>query len=215
MRKTKNDDNNVDRIDQLGAVVRKIRLEHGLTQSQVPPVPEVAGFEGHWQGLAETDISHIDFDVFFDAVYESDILTIASAENRNGLPLLLVQGNFTENASVTLTPAAISGAGEGSTVFESWDIALEGAKAVTGGRLLLPDAEGMTYMLRLQCADGSWQQRSFTENGSYLVFAMDGTETAITLTGKPTAAWRTYALAGAGAVLAAGILVLVLKKRKK
>ena len=35
MRKTKNDDNNVDRIDQLGSVVRKIRLEHGLTQSQV------------------------------------------------------------------------------------------------------------------------------------------------------------------------------------
>ena len=165
--------------------------------------------------MVETDISHIDFDLFFDAVYESDTLVIASAQNRDGLPLLLVQGNFQEAASVTLTPAPVPVSGEESTVFESWNITLEGAKTVTGGRLLLPEAEGMTYLLRVQCADGTWQQRDCTENGSYLVFAMDGTETGLVLTGKPTGLWKTYAIAGAAAILAVGILTLVLKKRRK
>lgn len=187
----------------------------GLQEDQIPPVPEVEGFEGFWEGMAQTDISHIDFDLSFDAVYESDTLVIASAQNRDGLPLLLVQGNFQEAASVTLTQAAIPVAGEGATVFGSWDISITGAKVVTSGRLLLPEAEGMTYLLRVQCADGTWQQRDCTENGSYLVFAMDGTETGLVLTGKPTGLWKTYAMAGAAAVLAVGILAPVLKKRRK
>ena len=77
----------------------------GLREDEVPAVPEVSGFEGYWEGLAETDISHIDFDVFFEAVYESDTQTLASPENRDGLPVLLVQGNFREAGSVTLTAA--------------------------------------------------------------------------------------------------------------
>jgi len=188
---------------------------NGLEESQIPQVPAREGYEGYWDGLEETDITHIDFDLFFDAVYESDGLTIASEENRNGLPLLLVQGNFRETAAVLLTQAAIPVTEEGSTAFESWEIAIEGAKTVTGGRLLLPDAEGMTYTLRMQSADGNWENRDFTVNGSYLVFEMDGTETAIALTGKPTEQWLTYGLVGAGAVLALGILTLLLKKKKK
>ena len=187
----------------------------GLRENQVPEIPEISGFEGYWDGLNETDISHIDFDLFFDAVYESDNPTIATQQNRNGLPVLLIQGNFAENGQVAMTPAEqLPTLADGWTLVEGWDIALEGVKAVTGGRYLSPELDGRKALLLVRVADGSWQERSFTTNGSYLVFELDGTETGLVLFAKQTLSWQKIALGGGIGALTVVVLALLKKKKK-
>lgn len=186
----------------------------GLRQSQIPEIPQIPGFEGYWDGLKDVDITHVDFDLFFDLVYESDNPTIASQENRNGLPVLLVQGNFAENGAVKLTAAQqLPAMGEDWTAAEGWDIVLEGTKAVAGARYLAPENPGKNAVLMVRLADGSWAKRDFTVNGSYLVFSMDGTETGIALFAQEEPAWYRYAMGAAIGALT--VIVITLWKKKK
>jgi hypothetical protein len=186
----------------------------GLEESKIPELPVIEGFEGFWEGMDEADLSHIDFDLIFDAVYERDTLVIASAEVRDGLPVLLVQGNFAEMAAVELTQLADAPAAPGNSRFtEGWQMRLNGIKSVTGGRLLLPDMEGASPILLVQVTDGSWEQRSFAENGSYITFTLDGSETGIALYALHGTPWQIYAAVGGAAVLA--LAIFLIKKKKK
>lgn len=186
----------------------------GLEESKIPELPVIEGFEGFWEGMDEADLSHIDFDLIFDAVYERDTLVIASAEVRDGLPVLLAQGNFAEMAAVELTQLADAPAAPGNSRFtEGWQMRLNGIKSVTGGRLLLPDMEGASPILLVQVTDGSWEQRSFAENGSYITFTLDGSETGIALYAQRETPWQIYAAVGGAAVLA--LAIFLIKKKKK
>lgn len=187
----------------------------GLRQSQIPEVPEVPGYEGYWDGLKETDISHIDYDLTFDAVYENDTLSVAAEENRNGRPVLLLQGNFAEAGDVILTTLAqLPDMGSSHTLVEGWDVAMKGVKAVTGGRYLMPEAAEKNPVLMVRLADSSWQKRDFTVNGSYLVFEMDGTETGIALYNNEGTPWYWYAIGGTMGALAVVVITLLKKKKK-
>ena len=90
---------------------------------------------------------------------------------------------------------------------------LNGIKSVTGGRLLLPDMEGASPILLVQVTDGSWEQRSFAENGSYITFTLDGSETGIALYAQHGTPWQIYAAVGGAAVLA--LAIFLIKKKKK
>lgn len=192
-----------------------VKPSQGLEETQIPEVPAVAGFEGFWDGMEDADLSHIDFDLIFDAVYESDTLVIASAQVRNALPVLLAQGNFTQLAAVELTALEDCPAAPENSVFaEGWKLTFTGIKAVTMGRFLLPEMEGGDPLLLVQLSDGSWQPRSFETNGSYITFCLDGSETALALYARRSAAWQSYALAGGGIAVLALALLLVKKKKK-
>ena len=96
---------------------------------------------------------------------------------------------------------------------EGWQMRLNGIKSVTGGRLLLPDMEGASPILLVQVTDGSWEQRSFAENGSYITFTLDGSETGIALYAQHGTPWQIYAAVGGAAVLA--LAIFLIKKKKK
>jgi len=195
-------------------IEREIEPGGALPEDQIPPLPLKTGYEAYWEGLEEADLSHICFDMTFDAAYTRHIATIETAEKRDGLPLLLIQGSFLGTAHVelgeTVTAPPLA---EGEELAECREIAIADAEDVTGGRYLFQAREGETPHILVRRTDGSWEQRTCSENGSYLTFAMDGTETALALTWEKENQWLIYALAGT-AVLALGLVVLVVKKRK-
>ena len=85
---------------------RRVTIPSGgkLEASQIPGVPVREGAVGEWEGLAETDLTNIVFNLSFEPHYTSYSATIQSdAIRENGFPLLLVQGDFTEDTVQTIT----------------------------------------------------------------------------------------------------------------
>ena len=195
---------------------RRVRPGGELPPERIPPVPVVDGKEGEWKGLEEAELSNILFDMTFEAQYTSPVLTVASGLTRGEKPVLLLQGEFEETATVEISQSQQQPVlPEDYRLSEAWDFALSGAKTVTDGRVLIPEGEEAGSWHVLVClADGSWQERSAQEHGSYLVFSMDGTETAIAVAATEPATWYWYAIGG-GVLLGIVLILLLVKKRKK
>lgn len=194
---------------------RILKPGESLRENQIPPVPEVEGYEGYWEGLTQENITNVAFDRTFRAAYTLRDAAIASGEAQGEVPVLLVQGSFSSDAVVDAeisqqTPPLP----EGYQLADCWDITIGGENQVTEGRILIPDEEMDNWHILVQLPDGIWQEREAVENGRHLVFAMDGTETAIAVAGSEDPVWPIYA-AGAGVLVLAAVLILLLKKRKR
>lgn len=196
---------------------RTIATGGALAASQIPDLPEKQGFVGQWEGLEEADLSEIFFDMTFEARYTGYSTTIQSETVReNGLPVLLVQGDFTSEAVTALSELEEGPSLEaGQTLLESWGVAVSEPESVTAARLQLPDgcdAEHTAVLVRGD--DGTWRTVEHTVDGSYLVFALDGSDDAITLIQTEAPSWPMFA-AGAGGVLAIALVCLLVWRRKK
>ena len=189
-----------------------------LEDEDIPVLPAIDGCVGSWEGLEDLDLSQILFDLSFEAVYTGRDMTIQSAETReNGLPVLLVQGSFALNASVSLSESQAAPAlGKGEALLESWELALSESDQVSAGRYQLPaDQNGDNLRLLVRSGDGSWRETEFTVDGSYLVFPLaDVTGFALVQAAADPLPWI---LGGVGAlvILAAAVWLLAKKRKKK
>ncbi len=171
-----------------------------LKASQFPALPERSGAQGKWEGLEGGNTESIFFDQTFTAVYTSFATAIESdARGANDLPLLLIQGQFGGDTTLTVTEAAYAPA-EGETLLGAWTFALSQPDPVTAARLQLPaECDPQQIQVRIQ-KDGQWQSIDHTLDGSYAVFPLDtGTET-IALTEIQSANWYLPAAAVAAAL---------------
>lgn len=191
-----------------------------LDAADVPAVPEKEGYTGRWEGLEGADLTYIPFDLTFRAVYTPYRTVIQSGETgENGLPLLLAQGAFADDAEVTVSASRQTPATEkGESPVAVWDVCLRGSTQITAGRLLAPEGlEAERTKLLVRGADGVWKETAFTADESYLVFPMDGSETQLAVLRLTPFPWQWVA-AGCGAAaaaLAAGIGIVCRKKRGK
>ncbi len=201
---------------------RQISLTSGsrLAQSQIPAVPEKAGFTGEWEGLAQADLSHILFDLTFEAKYTAHSVTLQSdALGENGLPILLVQGDFAPDAQVCLTNLAETPElEEGETLLAAWRVSLSGSEAVTAARLQIPDgcdADSASVLVR--GSGGSWKTADLTADGSYLVFPLEDGDDAVALIQVSTSDWLLAAAVAAAAagIALTGLLIWRKKRRSK
>ena len=189
-----------------GNVVQDIPVEYGssLDASSLPEIPARDGCTARWEDF---DAEHIVFDETVNAVYTPFVTVIESAEQRDGRAILLAEGSFGDG-SLTLTQSDAAPAATAAA--ESWQFALP---AESSGQILLhylpTDAHTDIY---LRGADGSWRKADVTEDGSYLVFAVqDGEDT---LAAVPRRTLPLPLLIGVG-VAALLLLVLVLRGSRR
>ncbi|MGN0977163.1 MAG: GLUG motif-containing protein [Faecousia sp.] len=199
--------------------VRRVTIPSGgkLETSQIPGVPVKEGFVGEWEGLEEADLTNIVFNLSFETHYTSYSAVIQSDTVReNGFPLLLVQGDFTENTVLTITETdAAPELEDKQTLLEAWQVDLAGSIHVTGGRLQLPeDCDTEHLSVLILGSDGSWTTVEHTLDGSYVAFPLEEDDDAIALVQTEPDAWP-IPVAVAGTVLLAAVLLLILCKKKR
>lgn len=190
-----------------------------LAEDQIPALPEKAGYIGHWEGLAEADLSFIEFDTIFPAVYAKQIDTLQSDILReSGQAVLLAQGQFLTEEPIVLEdllaeydPMLLA-----PSVVEVWGIRAPADAQIHTLRFCLP--EGLTAedvkLSVMDSASGEYAPCPFTVNGSYIVFEA---ENAGALCIQRAAADYTvwYLAAGGAAALLAILVTAVAVSNKK
>ena len=187
-----------------------------LDLGRIPEVPVQAGSAGAWAGLADADLSDILFDLTFAAEYTAYSTAIASTQTReNGQPLLLLEGSFTGDATVELTPSSASYVPENGTLVECWSLTM--TEAGHTGRFRLPEGGKAEEMELMICsASGQWRKADTRQDGSYLVFelAEGDRELALIRVAGPDRMLITVAV-GSSLVTALVVLLLTSLRKKK
>ena len=187
-----------------------------LSADSIPKLPEKDGYVACWEGLKEADLTNIRFDMTFHAAYTADRQTVQSeAADENGLPRLLAQGLFSGDTPIELTALEKGPApGENEKFLEGYSFTLPAGTANT--LRYLPGAQSKTLRVMVQSADGSWREVSHTQDGSYLVFAIEDGDQGFCLIETPEEVlWQPAAIAGGAAVVVLFAVILLIRHRKK
>lgn len=194
-----------------------VRTGAALVAEKIPELPEMDDSIGWWDGLRDEDMVCIMLDRSYDAAYTGHYTTIQSeALRENGLPILLVQGEFSWDAAVSVTAsAAAPELDDADTLLEVWDVRAVELKSAMKARFQMPvDCDGENLCLLISRDGETWAETEFTVDGSYLVFAADGEDMQIALVQTAVPQWPVAAI-GAGALLAVVVVILILRSRKK
>ena len=187
-----------------------------LSPDSIPKLPEKAGYVGRWDGLADADLSDIRFDVSFPAVYTAEWETVQSEPlGESKLPTLLAQGQFSDNTPIQLTQMTKGPApGVHDKFLEGYAFTLPTGTADT--LRYLPETEQTNVRIMVKGADGSWREVSHTQDGSYLVFAIEDGDESFCLIGsmKESVSWLPI-IGGAAVVVLLVVILLVHHRRKK
>lgn len=188
-----------------------------LSPDSIPKLPEKAGYVGRWDGLADADLSDIRFDVSFPAVYTAEWETVQSEPlGESKLPTLLAQGQFSDNTPIQLTQMTKGPApGVHDKFLEGYAFTLPTGTADT--LRYLPETEQKNVRVMVKGADGSWRDVSHTQDGSYLVFAIEDGDESFCLIGsmKKSVSWLPITSAGGAAVVALLVVILLVHHRRK
>lgn len=189
-----------------------------LSPDSIPKLPEKAGYVGRWDGLADADLSDIRFDVSFPAVYTAEWETVQSEPlGESKLPTLLAQGQFSDNTPIQLTQMTKGPApGVHDKFLEGYAFTLPTGTADT--LRYLPETEQKNVRVMVKGADGSWREVSHTQDGSYLVFAIEDGDESFCLIGSMKKSVSRLPIIGAGGAAMVVLLVVILlvhHRRKK
>ena len=188
-----------------------------LSPDSIPKLPEKAGCVGRWDGLADTDLSDIRFDVSFQAVYDAEWETVESETvGESKLPTLLAQGQFSDNTPIQLTQMTKGPApGAHDKFLEGYTFTLPTGTADT--LRYLPETQQKNVRVMVQGADGSWREVSHTKDGSYLVFAIEDGDESFCLIGsmKKSISWLPITGAGGAAVVVLLVVILLVRRHHK
>lgn len=188
-----------------------------LSPDSIPKLPEKAGYVGRWDGLADADLSDIRFDVSFPAVYTAEWETVQSEPlGESKLPTLLAQGQFSDNAPIQLTQMTKGPApGVHDKFLEGYAFTLPTGTADT--LRYLPETEQKNVRVMVKGTDGSWREVSHTQDGSYLVFAIEDGDESFCLIGsmKKSVSWLPIIGAGGAAMVVLLVVILLVHHRRK
>ena len=188
-----------------------------LSPDSIPKLPEKAGYVGRWDGLADADLSDIRFDVSFPAVYTAEWETVQSEPLvESKLPTLLAQGQFSDNTPIQLTQMTKGPApGVHDKFLEGYAFTLPTGTADT--LRYLPETEQKNVRVMVKGADGSWREVSHTQDGSYLVFAIEDGDESFCLIGsmKKSVSWLSFTCAGGAAMVVLLVVILLVHHRRK
>lgn len=222
------------RLEELPEMFRKItvsfRFEDGtvktisvptggsLSRSQIPKLPEKEGCTASWKGLETLDLETLTFDALITASYTPLSATIACETQRGGLPVLLLEGAFGPEVTVSLTePEALPGLEPDQTLLEAWSFRTSEDNAVETVRFLLPeDCAPDRVRVLLPRADGTWTETETDIQGSYITFSPEAGETRFALIQLSPPRWPWIAGgAGIAVLLAAAVGAALYRRAKK
>ena len=194
-----------------GKTVRTFSLNYGdeLPKASLPEVPAKDGYYGTW-GDFEGGV--ITFDEAVDAVYTVyDQLLESDRTREDGKAILMVEGNFPDTASLTVSE---SGEAAPGTLLESWQLTLNGTDGQDRHSMrYLPTVSPKRTAIYVKDDNGAWRKADTRVDGSYVVFEMSTDETVFCAV--QTLDWRIPAGIGAAVVLLVLALILGGRKRRK
>ena len=178
-----------------------------LDMTKIPAIPARNGYSGVWSGLAEADLQSILFDMTFEVVYTAHSTVIQSEQTgENGLPVLLVEGSFTDQAAVSLHESgAMPVLGKKEILLEAWTITMN--EPGNRAHLLLPEGADADRIKLYVCdPDGAWREPAFDIDGSYLVFPVTSDCINVVLV-QQQADYLVFMIAGIVVLLVTAVLV--------
>ena len=197
-----------------GQTVSVVTLEYGESfhPDQLPSLPQKDGCMGEWESF---DYDSITFDRTINAIY-TEYITALESEQKNGKrPILLIEGQFSSEDSLTLSPADILPEGTDETV-ECWRTSLDssGSGPFTF-RYLVP--ETIKHPEILLYKDGTWRSVQTERDGSYVVFSSEESDIIFACNDSPSSLTpvRIALAAALGALLLAVMGILIRHRRKK
>ena len=172
---------------------------------------------GYWAGLVEADTSAVLFDMEFALSYVSENTVLESADVRdNGNPVLLVQGNFSKDAHVTIAASKEQPDGKLYQILqEAWAVNVSEPEQVTALRYGIPaevDAERMEILVLDN--SGAWRSVGYKVSGSYAVFAFGASDVGFAVLTHPSP-MPVFAVLGLGVILLLQQHRDKLKRKKK
>ncbi len=171
-----------------------------------PTLPEKESSYVHWDRNSLDDLR---FDTEVTAVYEPYVTTLASSQQRDGHPVLLVQGKFHEGDTLDVSEGESSLTGN---VVESWSIRIPDDQAETHAvRWLVTDKE-KAYTVYVDYGSGP-EKTDSQADGSYLHFTVSDSA-VITVVSSHRMDWLPWAAGGAVVLLAAAALLLYRRSKR-
>lgn len=195
-------------------LVDTINFNYGDPMSQIK-FPEILSKRGYYTEWDKPNIENLKFDTEIYGRYIPYLTVLESKEKRDGsLPILLVEGSFTGEDSLSLTEDK-SGSFQlkKAIELEQWIINIpEDGNAAHNIRYLPPQAKkNLEVYIH---TDGKWAKTKSKWDGKYLVFESYGNNIRFSIMDKGNS-YMKYVFISAGAVVAIIIFVLYLKRKRK
>lgn len=193
-----------------GQVVDTFDFSYGDALTQLPDIPEKEGYSASWPDI---DYDFLTFPQTLEAEYTAYSAALTALGDP---PKIVTEGTFSSGSIVSassneetwMDPHGVSHTGAVYTVTVTDPI-----QSVTAFHVqykLSDDAVDGTVWVK---TDENWEQRDAVRDGTYLVFQVDGDSVIFTVQ-EQTAVPVIWILAISGGVAAAGILVLLWRKRR-
>lgn len=169
------------------------------------------------QYISKERLTNIVFDQTYKAVFDAKNTVVASEEKTaSGRPLVLAVGVFDQNTALHLTEITEQEPGvDGVTLQEVWQVAMTDM-GVEKLHYRIPEGVAPEQIvLYVKDHSGSWAQRGFTVEGSYMIFSFAHEDRAFALEVLPEEEVPVVTIAiAAGAVLLLLIGTGIVKKRR-
>lgn len=197
-----------------GETLGKVTVPYGgsIKPSDIPEIPIKSGYYAKWE---EFDFDNITFPRVLEAEYVQLLSSIASVkQSESGLPLVLADGSFDENAAVLVeTESSAVFAPDGS---ELRLVTIEAGGTAPTALRFLKSGDNPKLM---QYINGAWKPVQFTENGSYLIVknpVLENGAASFCVSGSAVSTTLIIVLAAVGGVviIAAVLVFIVINKSK-
>lgn len=171
-----------------------------------PEIPEKDGYYAAWD---TDDLTELHFDKTVMATYYRYVLTLPSETAReSGRPVFLLDGDFDENASLSVSGGESSAQIKGRQAVEQWTLQCSDASQNSYTvRYLTPEESPEDYEIYVR-HDGWWEKADCTTFGSYLVFSVPTAAAEIAVVPAETT-WLPWLLIGAAALLVLLLVILL------
>ena len=169
------------------------------------------------QYISQERLTGILFDQTYEAVFDAKNIVVASQEKTaSGRNLALAVGAFDKNTTLNLTNITEQEpAGNGIRFLENWQVTVTdmGVEKLHYHIPVGVDAE--TIALYVKDASGSWTQRGYTVEGSYMIFDFAYGESGFALEVQPKKDVPVAAIAIAAGAVMGSLLAGKLRKNRK
>ena len=189
-------------------LITKLSVDYGssLTEADYPDLPQREGCYTQWD---KTTLESLHLDTTVSVIYTPYVQALRSAVMRDGgRPVFFAEGSFTDTDALLAVQQEESDVPSGTV--EQWTLTIPEDGAETHVLRLLPP-DGKSYHV-YALENGSWKKLDTGTMGSYLTFSVSGTEAQVALVEAGSAS--LWIAMGAAAVLIAGGVGLVVKKKK-
>ena len=164
---------------------------------------------------SDARLSNLLFDQTYEASFESkNMVSQSEKRTEDNKSIILAIGAFEKNTTVELKDVlATEAIVQGDDVFENWEVMISN-RGIEKIHYRIPEGkDAEKLVLYVKSTTGTWEERNFTVEGSYMVFEFTGNDSGFALAEKIVL--NTYVMIGAAVVILGGIVLYLKKKKSK